>query len=173
MNEKSPELCRNCPNRSKISLIIGKLAGDMPPAEGCEGPVRVSHGNIVTQVVTLDTNSTIQDYIDAAHARPREGTWNSLTSSVDDETGIREERYSRTDWKREDVCGREPIEPRKGEVPYDPFDPGLIRVNPETGKRYAAFITGDEKQIKDQRGTLAIMALLDSTYEDDDSDLTE
>lgn len=146
----------------------------MPSAEGCEGVVRVSHGNIVTQVVYRDTADGVEGYIKAMHERPPQREWTNMTgTSFPDENGIHEERYSRTDWKREDVCGREPIEPRKGEVPYDPFDPGLIRVNPETGKRYAAFITGDEKQIKDQRGTLAIMALLDSTYEDDDSDLTE
>lgn len=168
MNEKSPELCRNCPNRTKISLMIGKMAGKTAPVEGCDGVVHVSHGNIVTQVVTLDTNGGIQAYIDAEHAKPAKNTWNSMTSSQPDENGIEEMRYSRTDWKTEEVCGRDEIKPRDGEVPYDPFSPDLIRVNPD-GKRYAAFISGDEAQIKDHRGMLATMALLDSTYEDDES----
>lgn len=142
------------------------MMGELAPVEGCEGVVRVSHGNIVTQVVYTDTTKGIQGYIDAERAKPTKHTWNSVTStSRPDENGMTEAHYSRTDWKAEDVCGKDLVQAHDGEVPYDPFNDELIRVNSETGKRYAAFISGDEEQIKDQRGGMAIMALLDSTYE--------
>jgi hypothetical protein len=147
--------------------MIGKMIGETTPAEGCEGVVHVSRGKIVTQVVYTDTTKGLQGYIDAERAKPAKHTWNSVTSSSrPDANGICETRYSRNDWKAEDVCGRDEIKPRDGEYPYDPFTGSLIRVNPD-GKRYAAFISGDETQIKDHQGMLAVMRLIDSTYEDE------
>ena len=140
MNEKlptPPELCRTCPRRNMASRIIGKLMGESTPVEGCEGKVAVSHGSIVTQTVFRDTAKGIQGYLDAERAKPAKGTWTNMSvSSTPNEDGMIESRYNRTDLKTGDVCGRDPIVARDGEVPFDTFGEELIYVGSD-GRRHA------------------------------------
>lgn len=149
MSEKAIEKfdrCMNCPNLGKISKMLARVGGLPEIADGCEGPVEVSHGQVVTQVRRGNEPS------------PPEKTWNVLVGSADPRG---ERRYSRTDWTSEDVCGREEdtIAPREGEVPYKL---GVhIKTNHE-GRRVAAFIKGDEEEIREIRGTQAMIELLDS-----------
>lgn len=138
------ETCVNCPQRTTLSRFIGRMLLKYNTPQECTGPIVVSRGTIITQVRH------------GYEADPDRGTWNSMT-----ETGrgqFSERRFSRTEWVTEQVCGREAIELREGEQPYDPS-----RSNPHTdhdGKRYVAFIRGDEHQIRDWQTILAIDSAL-------------
>lgn len=116
--------------------------------DGCEGPITVSHGQVVTQLRYGNEPS------------PSQKTWNSMTGPAlfaDDSP----RRYSRTDWTRENVCGRDEdqIGPQDGEVPYR--SGVLIKTNKD-GSRSAAFVKGSDEDISDIRATHAIIDLLDS-----------
>lgn len=80
-----------------------------------------------------------------------------MTGPARDDSGRR--RYSKTSWTIETVCGREAIEPREDEVPYDT---SKVFWTNKDGSRHAAFITGDEEQISEHRSSQGIMALLDN-----------
>src|SRR5690606_14074983 len=100
MTEKRSESpfdkCHNCPNMSRIKKMLAK-AGGLPELAGdCEGPVNVKHGEIQTYVRRAGD----------PHPEVIKFKWNSLTGDV---YWNGEERYSRTDWTKEDVCGREEI----------------------------------------------------------------
>lgn len=79
-----------------------------------------------------------------------------------------ERRYSRTDWTVETVCGREAIKPLDGEVAYG-LNGEFVRTH-DDGKRFAAFIRGDQRQLADHYGRLSIMELLDSCDEMQDAE---
>lgn len=116
--------CASCPNRSRLSRVMAKLAFEPDIAEGCEGYVVVSRGQII-----------------AAERQPGEpkpeGKWNCFSWNTD--SNVR--RYARTVWRTERVCGREVILPAMGEVIYadDSTD--------ENGHRWMAFISGEEQDI--------------------------
>lgn len=152
MTEKQPptstDKCINCPHRGRTSQLLAKIAGKSELASGCEGPVRVAHGEIQTRVV----------YPGEPKPKKSEFNWNSLTGPAYGSDGP--ERYSRTEWTYEDVCGRENIEPREGEMPAGRAKE-TVWTN-EDGSRHASFIKGDEEQLADRRATLGIMDLLDS-----------
>ena|GEM_PF-6383000 len=93
-----------------------------------------------------------------------------MTGPARDDSGRR--RYSKTSWTIETVCGREAIEPREDEVPYDT---SKVFWTNKDGSRHAAFITGDEEQISEHRSSQGIMALLDnvSRLQDEKSNATK
>ncbi len=159
MSERQPaksfDHCHNCPNMGRIKKVLAKLGGLPELAEGCEGSVKVSHGEIQTYV--RRSGDPDPDKIGFK--------WNTL---VGDAYYGGEERYSRTDWMTEHVCGRDEIAPREGEVPYG-LRGEYVRTNKD-GKRVAAFIKGDEKELDEHRGTLAIMDLLHATTEMEDAE---
>ncbi len=138
--------CMDCPRLGKISKMLARAGGLPQRADDCAGLIEVSHGQVVTQIRHGNEPS------------PPQKTWNVLVGSADPRG---ERRYSRTDWTSEEVCGREEdtIVPREGEVPYKP---GVhVKTNHE-GRRVAAFIRGDEEEIREIRGTQAMIELLDS-----------
>lgn len=149
----APEKCVNCPNRGRIARLLARAAQQDEVADGCEGSVKVSHGQIVTQVRA------------GREPSPPQETWTSMTGSA---TPGGERRYSRTDWTTEIVCGREPIEPHEGEVPYA-LGGEFLRTNRD-GQRVAAFIKGDENELSDHYGKLGIMELLDAATEMEDAE---
>lgn len=162
MMEKQPisEKCINCPNRGRLSKVLAQIAGKSETAPDCEGPVVVSHGVIETRIRKSGEPSLSKKEFD----------WNSVTGSA---FGDGDVRYSRTDWTRETVCGREPIEPREGEVPYSLSRPTWTN---EDGTRRAAFITGDEESLRDHYGSLEIIGMLNAVSEmqaaEDEGDLS-
>lgn len=154
MNERQPsaELCRNCPNRSRLSKVLARVAGTSELADGCEGMIKVAHGEIQTRVrLPGEPDVTKQEF-----------DWNVLTGSRD---GTRS--YSRKEWTTEEVCGREPIEPREGEVPYRR---GTIVWKNADGERRATFITGSEEELAEHYGEMAIMDLMDATIAMEDAE---
>jgi hypothetical protein len=82
-----------------------------------------------------------------------------------------ERRYTRNEWTAEMICGREPIEPREGEVPYGLRGEYLQTL--DNGRRVAAFIQGDEEDLRSHYGTLGIMELMDATIEMEDAEDAE
>lgn len=159
MNEKQPsaEKCIDCPNRSKLSKVLARIANKSELAEGCEGFVTVAHGIIQTEIRHPGEPSP----------KKSEFEWTRMTGSAR-EDGDR--RYSRTDWSKEDICGREIIEPREGEVPYRQTD-DLIQIA-EDGSRHARFISGNAEQIADHDAMLAMCDIIDSAHRIDDEDST-
>jgi len=149
----STEKCTDCPNRGRVAKLLARTTQQSELAEGCEGSVRVSHGQIITQVRVGKEPS------------PPQNTWNSLTSSA---MPGGERRYRRTDWTTETVCGRNPIEPRDGEVPYG-LRGDFLRTN-DDGQRIAAFIKGNEDELSSHYGTLGMMEVLDATTEMEDAE---
>ena len=139
-----PDLCSDCPNRSKLSRILGKIAGGEPSrAADCEGPVTVSHGKVqmLTQLATQPSPSKSAF------------KWHWMASGNETKT------YGRTDWMTNKVCGHDDVAPRHDEVPYDVRYPD-IKVN-EDGSRHAAFISGSDEAINKIRSIQATMRLLD------------
>lgn len=139
--QPTPEKCDSCPNRGKISKALARVAGS-----NCEGPVTVSHGVIRTYIHQKGESSEIPEEFKGARM-------------VGDSE---EERYSKTDWTSEVVCGLEPIEPREGEVPYSPSRPTWTN---EDGSRYAAFVSGDTESLRDHYAELGVEELLDAVSE--------
>lgn len=146
MNERQPsaEQCRNCPNRGKLSKLLARVAGTSELADGCEGMVKVAHGEIQTHVRLPGEPDVTKEEFD----------WNVLVGSRD---GTRS--YSRKEWTTEEVCGREPIEPRQGEVPHRRGE--LVWKNAD-GERRAMFIKGDEEELAEHYGQQAMMDLIDA-----------
>jgi len=157
MSERIPnaELCSNCPNRTSISRMLGRLSSKTVVGTDCEGVVTVNHGIITTEVRKKNEPS------------PPKHLWSSVTTSMDSD----ERRYSGIEWSREDVCGKEEIKPGVGEV-YNGFGE-YVKTDSE-GRRRATFVSGDEESLRDHRYNVAIMYLLDGVgegdeYEDEDS----
>lgn len=150
----SSEKCVSCPHRGRISRLLARATRQSQLAEGCEGSVRVSHGQIVTQVRI------------GGEPSPPQKTWNSLSSCRSND-GTETRYYRRNDWETEIICGRESVEPREGEVPYA-LSGESIRTN-AAGQRVAAFIKGDEDALSSHYGMLGIMELLDATTEMEDA----
>ena len=149
----SSEKCTYCPNRGRIAKLLARVTRQNEVAGDCEGSVKVSRGQIVTQVRTGNEPS------------PPQKTWSSMTSSVH---YCGERRYSRTDWTTKTVCGREPIKPHDGEAPYG-LHGEFVRTNKD-GQRIASFIKGDENELSDHYGMLGIMELLDAATEMEDAE---
>lgn len=63
MTEKqvSSEKCTDCPNRGRIAKLLARATRQSKQADGCEGVIIVSHGQIVTQVRSGDEPSPPQD----------------------------------------------------------------------------------------------------------------
>lgn len=123
-NLSCEQQCASCPNRGRLSRVMAKMAFEPDIAEGCEGYVVVSRGNIVA--------------VERQPGEPKpEGKWNCFSWNT--ESNVR--RYARTEWQTEKVCGREAILPAMGEVIYadDSTD--------KKGHRWMAFISGEEQDI--------------------------
>ena len=136
--------CPACPDRSCASKVLARLGRVATPTD-CAGPTTVYRGEVTTQIRAEGEPAPPQD------------TWNSVTGSIYGG----EQRYSRTDWQTETVCGRDPVEPQEGEVPY-PIANGDNTWVGEDGQRYAAFIRGTERGVDDTMAVLAITRMLDS-----------
>lgn len=162
MSETEPiipiEKCFNCPNRGRISRLLVRLVAKERLASQCEGPVSVARGVIETQL----------RYKGELAPEKSEFNWNRVTGPAWDSDDPR--RYSKTSWTTEDVCGREDVGAREGEVPYSLS--GASWTN-EDGSRHAAFTTGDKEQISEHRRMQGIIALLDSTSRLQAKDATE
>lgn len=146
MQEKFPEQCRTCPNRSTLSRAMARIAGKPELVDGCEGMVTVSHGLIETETCR---------YGEPAPDRSK-FNWHTMSGSDHGKT------YTRTIWQTEQICGRESIEPREGEIPFSATRPTWVA---EDGSRHAAFITGEEVALQEHFSVLSIMDLLDATTE--------
>lgn len=131
--------CSSCPNRSLISRKLAQLAGTNSVAEGCEGPVHLEVGIILSET------------INASEPWPNRRTWNRMTQ--DGETAS----FSRTKWLAKKVCGREEIILAQDEIPY-----GKELIRAQDGEQYATIISGNEQQLKDHKAHMGTIALLDS-----------
>ena len=154
MSEQQPNinLCRNCPDRSRMSRAILSFLQKSLPSEGCEGRVKVNHGKIITQIRTGDEPA------------PAKGTWTRLTIKPKSDN---ERCYSRTEWESETVCGREAIEPREDEEPYD--GDGAIHTG-VNGQRMAAFVAGTESELSELKTIQTISYMLDEPVATEDSE---
>lgn len=131
---------------------MARIVGDNTLAEGCDGKVRVEHGKVRT--VVRGPGEPVPS--------KREFNWSSMTA---DRAGGRE--YTGITWTHEDVCGRDPIEPRQGEVLYDTNRP---IVTAKDGSRHTAYIEGDDRSIASVRAGQAIMNLIDASYDLEDAE---
>jgi hypothetical protein len=144
------ELCTNCPNRTSISRMLGKLSSKSIVGTDCEGVVTVNHGIITTEVRQKNEPS------------PPKHLWSSVTTSMD--SG--ERRYSGIKWSHEDICGKEEVKPGVDEVYNGSGE--YVKTDSE-GRRRAVFVSGDEQSLRDHRYNLAIMHLLDGVGEHDET----
>jgi hypothetical protein len=92
----------------------------------------------------------------ASELAPPQNTWNSVTGSIYGG----EDRYSRTDWHDETVCGRSTVESQEEEVPY-PIAEGDNTWVSKAGQRHVAFISGCGQGVNDALAILAVTTMLD------------
>lgn len=92
-----------------------------------------------------------------------------ITVSRGTVTKIKYHGAPKYDWQVEAVCDRDAdtIVPEASEQPYDPTRPTIV-LNDETGARAAAFIKGNPEALEAHKATMALMRLMDASYEGED-----
>lgn len=138
------ERCRACPERNGVSKVLARLGGVTAPAD-CAGATIVYRGDVAVQ-----TRSR-------GEPEPPRDTWNGVVASLDGEESL----YFGTNWKIAEVCGRQPVEPQAGEIPYALPGDTAMWVDKD-GQQYASFISGPPEGVDAALTVLALVRLLDS-----------
>ena len=137
---KIPELCRNCPNRTAKSRLLGLLSLRPESTEQCGGYVSVARGEV-----------TYLQRAEGEPAPPRR-QWSYMVGASDDR------RYYSIAWNPERVCGQEEVIAFEGEVPYGESE----GFTDKQGRPAFAFIRGDKRALDDVADMENIIQLLDS-----------
>lgn len=171
--EQAPQYCAECPNRKRLSRLLAKATRSFECADGCNGPTIINHG-VVQSVELPNYERDESGRVVRAPGPDFKATIHSTSYGNSDPSATSEHpaldmrtRHTGITWNQEIICGREPIKPSEGEVPYDPENE---IITDENGRRQAAYVSGSEDGMRELGYNQDVTRIIDASYDSESDD---